>query len=1348
MSIEGLQAILDKEEIVATQRAEMFIDHPALVDDTYRRHVRTYVPFGRRSSGGDGQSVAEFEKEVIREVKARGAVRGYITAEYGHGKTSTALYLWQQARDANLLVVPPFQLNKLTDLIQATYGWARHEIGRTRPGSPALAEAEALYRGLIERNAAAYARRYAIAEETARQMIRDKPDILELTPADYIAFFEGMTALAHHAGYDGLLVLADELQQYIDPEVKAGIKDPVTPFFDVISNILTRRNHLAFGLIVIIPPRELEVLRDQRGDFIHRLLQVSLDLRTVYDQEFPGRLWANLAREHDFADHRDRVLSIECLRALGQIGARADLSDGPRTVINTFRRATRLYAERGYPHDRPYSPEALVDDLLAGNIRYDSSKRIAQVAARVLDHSLVKGQPARERAVKWAAAFPNEGVPRDMQERFGLVEAFDELTQSAHGDLVLSIGDIRNKGITLAGLEARQVKTDWLSGTMREFWRNYVETAEKTQARAMGGFLALLKSKVFPDNQWKVLREMSSRFTQNAGLVLQGAFTAGRQRFPERTVHVRVLWEDEPVKDAGPQGEVLVEIRLRRYLDKTEGERRVLEEPLRIDHDGRAMYLTLNLMGRAVELSSELEANLGPIVSPYKLTPLLLLNLYQVIDEHRAGAGIPKEEDQAIRYGFQPALQDNAFRQMFNETVGRPVGAGQERVIELALFNLFDTLYRDYRPLTIVANWTSSLQKYENALGLLESNYERQGQSDVEGTKDEIAKLFTLTNTGLDSFARNFPTLIDGVSKLPGKGRGVARFTLHPLERSILHWLSESERRDHVHVGNQSHTVRVLPRLEVYDRSRRLGYLESEIDALLSLMSARGLIEEDTRRGLLREAITLAPSVDELEREIDACLRDITTLQEGLGADPQLRQWAEAATKTRQYLNDQLRKKPDDNQLYQRKKGVGVLRGQLDNFAAGKQTTLREEAARQARGLAPFDARVRAALSSPVQGSVEYVSQINDQLRAGLLRSAVKLEDDIATLQKGITATQSALAVTGLTIGELVDAAKAVRGQHAALEQMRRRQDAFTRQHREYAEWVNLITDGNRLSDELNQLGELVNEPRQAFDQLSRDIKGHLSAGKLDALPDAPGFSLQLSRLADIVRAVRLDATGKFTQLQERYREAIGHAIPSYPRDQLWQPNQFNPLAPHDSYVHLRADVAATIRDKVMPKFQDSLKRQSGSIRDTLQSPLLKSLPADRQADVRRRAEHLHRQLNDLQQALKTAHLLAQDDAVFADFPDTGGQLRELLNHLAGVLSGLTTLDPQVKELGSELQKMELTRTEDALLANLANSSGLVDLGTVRQAVAGMDEGEFWRALSGLQAKRRVRISIERIIHD
>jgi len=52
MSLEGLQSILTKEEIVATQRANDLLARPEFVDETYRRHVRTYIPFGRQADDG------------------------------------------------------------------------------------------------------------------------------------------------------------------------------------------------------------------------------------------------------------------------------------------------------------------------------------------------------------------------------------------------------------------------------------------------------------------------------------------------------------------------------------------------------------------------------------------------------------------------------------------------------------------------------------------------------------------------------------------------------------------------------------------------------------------------------------------------------------------------------------------------------------------------------------------------------------------------------------------------------------------------------------------------------------------------------------------------------------------------------------------------------------------------------------------------------------------------------------------------------------------------------------------------------------------------------------------------
>ncbi|MCG8346806.1 MAG: hypothetical protein MI924_03360 [Chloroflexales bacterium] len=93
MSLEGLQAILDKEEIVSTPLASDLRDQPARIEAAFRRHVRTYIPLGRQATGSEqGPSVADFERQLIRDIRQGGATRGYLTGEYGYGKTSTALY--------------------------------------------------------------------------------------------------------------------------------------------------------------------------------------------------------------------------------------------------------------------------------------------------------------------------------------------------------------------------------------------------------------------------------------------------------------------------------------------------------------------------------------------------------------------------------------------------------------------------------------------------------------------------------------------------------------------------------------------------------------------------------------------------------------------------------------------------------------------------------------------------------------------------------------------------------------------------------------------------------------------------------------------------------------------------------------------------------------------------------------------------------------------------------------------------------------------------------------------------------------------------------------------------------
>lgn len=1351
MSLEGLQAILDKEEIVATQRATDLLERPEAVDEAYKRHVRTYVPLGRQAeNGSSGQSVANFERQIIQEVKQGGAIRGYLTAEYGYGKTSTALYLWERARAANLLVTPPFQLNRLTDLIVGCYGWAHYEISRTRPNL--AGEAQAVYRTVMERNAETLARQYHIDVAAARRMAEDKPEILDLGPADYIRFFEDMTRLAQQAGFEGLLLLADEIQQYIEPEIKSGIKDPISPLFDVIGAILTRRNHLNFGLIMVIPPKEISLMRDIRGDLIHRVLQVSLDLGTIYDNQFPTRLWQRLAKSFDFEDHQTRILSPECLDALGQISSRQDLADGPRTVVNVFRHATRRYLEMGCPADAAYTPMQLIDDFLNGQIQYDSPKKIPQIVSQALAHSLVRGNPDRERAVKWAAAFPNEGLKRSIQQRFGLQQAFDDLSQSAQGDLIISVGDVRSPGFTLRGLDQVQINTEWLPTTIREFWRSYYETADPTKKRALKAFQQLLTQRVFPPNQWTVIDAIPDGLTRNLGLVLEGHFNGFSRKFPKRRIHVRILWEDDSVRDANPLGDVVVQIRLRRHLDLPEEERRLRAEPLQIDYDTRQINLALNLMMREDgAISPTLERLVAPIVSPYKLTPLLLLTMHDTMETKRVESLIPKADDPQVQY-FQTELLDNIFRGLFNAAVGAPVEAAQERLLENALLRLLDGLFPEYDTLIRVSNWESSLTKYVNAIKHLETAHERQGQIAYEGLKEDVATLFTLSNTGLDTFISNFPALLEIVNAFPTQNeakkgaKGTVRFKLHSLEQKIRAWLQSAPDIEHIQAAGRSYEVHLLPANEIYLRATQLGYREKEIDSLLDLMVDRGLLENDSRRGVWRETVSQAPSVDELAAEIQAWQADIGTLLNGFPESAQLKQWRDEASKAQRTVDEQLRSKPDDERLIRLRRSVQTYHRQLQTFAKEQQTALQQQTAHLLNRTPVLDRRQGDRLNTPVQGSVDYVFQIND-LRTRILRQHTALENEAQRLRHEIETQQAELKTTDLGLSLLAQLAQGIKEREHQLTELQTRCSAFGERFDEFAAWIELVERGSELLKDIHDLGELVREQREQFQRLSQEINGHISADKEQALPHAPTYKLRLTEISAVVRKVRDAAVQRFTELQERYQQALIQGL-NFPVDRLWRPEQYNPLAPENSYERLYD----AVRDKLLEmreRMAQAVGQDLEAVRATLASPYIQALAPEERETIAQEGQKLQKELKGLNEGFKIARAQLMERASLTDFPtDDQGKFHKLLQLLGQFSDRFQQTHREVEAVSRKLREMQLTGSEDAVLRTFDNNSDTVEVSTARQKQTRMDDEEFWTALRGLHAKRRVRITIEPIRYE
>src|SRR5579885_3203291 len=96
--LEQLEIILDKKPVIGTWTAQDILERPRMVRGNYLKHARSFVPLGRLSNASDEDqlSVEDYEKRVIKLVKEKGAAKGYITADYGYGKTSTAIFIWQR----------------------------------------------------------------------------------------------------------------------------------------------------------------------------------------------------------------------------------------------------------------------------------------------------------------------------------------------------------------------------------------------------------------------------------------------------------------------------------------------------------------------------------------------------------------------------------------------------------------------------------------------------------------------------------------------------------------------------------------------------------------------------------------------------------------------------------------------------------------------------------------------------------------------------------------------------------------------------------------------------------------------------------------------------------------------------------------------------------------------------------------------------------------------------------------------------------------------------------------------------------------------------------------------------
>ena len=1347
MGIEGLDYILNKQEVVPTVSAADLVHYAERVEDDYNRHVRTYVPINRAAEGREGTlSVDAFEKRVIKAIKDAKAPRGYLTAEYGYGKTSTALYLWKRAQEANLIVVPPFQMLHLVDLVTATHGWTRYRLS---VHSPHLVQRlDALYHATTNRSLEQEAQRSNVSVSTLEEWVRQGKFNIELQPADFIHYFEEVTAIVLEAGFEGILVLADEIQQYIEPRIRSST-DPIAPLFNLIQMLLTRENYLRFGLIMIIGLKEVGLLRETRNDLLHRMREISLDLTNVYDYEFASRLWQLLAKEFEFRDVSADITTPEALEALGEIASRNDLSDGPRTVINTFRRMVERYKTHGVS-TRPYTPVDLVEDLLNGGIQFAGNNQIQNVTRQVLQSDIVRSDAQRyEYAVKLAAAYPASGVPFRTQQKFHADEALSSLMQLAIGELVINVGLPENRGITLFGLHTGVQKTDWLSQTIRDYRRAYQPHHEASKQRAIRMFSRIVKEVLFKN--WTVRDERPSTFAANHSIILQGDFQSFATRYPRRQIHVRILWEDEERKDAVNDGDLAIEfyLTLRSDLENVPEERRRAAHPLILDHDYHLAMMQINLLyvreeGVPPQILSQMEG----VWSPYELSPLVLMNIYEMLEEKREDRVIPQGDDQFIKNGFQPEMMHNIVRDLFNAQIGEPLGGvSQGRIVEKATEELLDRRYRDtYKTIMAQPNWRSSLNKYANAIRQLTNIYQKRGEVEYEGTKHEIAKLLTFSNTGLDSFMRTYDSFIEVSRELRGNNQGAVRFQLHDLERQIINWLKNSDRSERVKVGNKTFDVKVLEVGDAYERARSLGYQDEEIEELLKLLERRELIEFH-QTYLIREVPSQSVDLDNVAIQLQSFRQEVQDLLHGfpntgqlIELQSQLETWLAALEKERQSGA------PDPQKVHSLSRNIQIRQADLRNIARDLRREVTKHLDLLQRNLRTVKPQHMDFLNTAIEGSVSYVDQVN-VLRTQLRQYASQIKAKADRLHAQLESLADRLSPVEISYEALSHSAIQLTSLDEELKAVNERVDHFDLQYRHMLDWQRLVSDGSQLLNEIQQIGHLVTSQQDRFDDLSRDIRGDISSrpSKLDALPNHSIYATPLTNLLREVQAIRGKAENEFIDLQNQYYKLFtDHRL--YRRDQLGRPLEYNVSNPESAYRLLYERIQKLATDAV-EQLDRVIQEYRQNIQSILSTPLFASLPDNDQQRIHERGTTLLESSDGAISQLAVARNKFSDITVIRDLREDGsGGFLELIIVLAETVGAAHHLSDEYQKISQWLTDISLSGEEEHLLACLDkdDKDAQVDIMDWLNR-SGFSQDAFWNTVRNLHEKHRVRVLISRM---
>ncbi|MBD2413807.1 hypothetical protein FACHB389_19880 [Nostoc calcicola FACHB-389] len=1013
--LESIQAIVD------TVSPSQIENEPESVARDYELYADSYDPL---------EQVKKLRDRLIDEIGKGKSVNGYLSADYGYGKTATLIYFCSQCRQNKIVAVPPFKFKELSNLMVASYSCIKATLEQF---SPALVpEIEALYSqyGLKsqQEQAAEIARKYTVSESKALKIIQELK--IDTTSTDNVLnFWRGSVSILQKAGFKGLAIFADECQEFLRTEEGSNVR------IQILSDLVKGMRALGstpVALILGMPTTPTEsAIEEQAGDIIHRMQEqkISLRLTDAYKSDFPANLWAFLCDTFSPEDRLqgNQLVDSATLESLGQLCERKDLGNGPRTVIEVFKRIVTFAKER----KNPYTPIDLIQDYLEGRVQLYGTQqhKISDAINKFEPLISAKKHPKGREIIKLLASFPS-GVTASVAEKFGLLKSLKKLAEDDdfYGSYIIQPTE---HSFALVALLRTTPPTaiDKILGSFRRSWFGEWNDAKKAEI-ATKIFRREILTLLFPmsrsgqranwnwryQGEWKEDRFGFFNF-------LNGCFERYNLEFPNRSLVISVGDEDSDLMRFSPPEETHLDWRF--YLSYGQNIANLSQRLIAIAGTGQVDFHIQ--LGRRFEKGYPAAFGLlRKVMVAEQCSACTLLNLSDYIQKWLSDNPEVSKADRERLEHHRQECHSFALRLLFpaiaSETwqiIGIDTVNGSEtKLIESVFYQKCKTLFPNYQ--AFATNLNPTLVKYKTILEKVSLSV-RRGRQMYLTSKEDFEKVFETGGSGLPSLLTIFKQhgLISEF-KIAGKKteNSQAQFAAHPLESFIQNKLKSREEFENV---QSQEIIRELNYFELWKQVKKLGYLQEEFEEALEWLQRRRYVEWERQKGIIRACVAeldpndLKGQLIELRTQVSSVLAnfDEQLLQEIANelheAERTLSSVATSpgSLKTPEYIQLTLEQEFDGVKATQEfanytdeimldgiQRTIQDLSDRLEEFFHEKRHKLQKELSENKLNLENFTLKLKASkISQPILGTSSLEECLNDY-RKTLEKQVLQLDQD------------------------------------------------------------------------------------------------------------------------------------------------------------------------------------------------------------------------------------------------------------------------------------------------------------------------------------------------------------------